>query len=314
MKAYMSKEDAHLVNAMKVITPQTIVAIESLLLVLAREQVSEMGQMPAPQKFAQMLEKYRALINDLPEDFFDSSGRCTRAAMLVRNAYAQTDYDGKQLWDKAQERLRKIRNEIIPHLPIPYRGPSGNNIFDGIKALILMKYKEANPSETKDMDDEDIIIRPKTFPLKHSKCNMLVAGLVLRSNPDVTATPSNNNSGRTRNQIRAAAQEEAVEDRRQIEADLLADSRKQDAEMKRIKTQHARNRMAEWEDEVRMKKSEAKTEAIRKKLASLEQFKEYYTMVNGPDAFAQKMSSLLDELIAVDIGSSTTSDDASMNA
>lgn len=312
MKALMSKEDAHLVDEMKVITSQTIVAIEALLLVKARAQVSEMGQMPARQKFAQMLLKYRALINDIPEDFFDSPGR--RHGMLVRNAYASSDYDGKQLWNKAQERLKRIRNEIIPHLPTPHRGPSGENIFDGIKALILKKFKEAYPDETKDMDDEDIIIRPKTFPLKNAKCVMLLPGLVLRSNPDVTATPSNNSSGRTRNQIRAAAQEEAVDDRRQIEAALLADSRNQDAEMKRIKMQHAKNRMAEWEDEARMKKLEAKAEVIRKNLNTLEQFKEYYTRVNGADAFARQMSSLLDELMAVDIASSSMDDDGSMDA
>ena len=312
MKAFLSKEDAHLVEGMKVITSQTIVAFESLILILAREQVSEMGPMPPAQRHANMLEKYRALVNEIPDRAFDSPGR--RASMLRRVAYAQTDYDGKQLYDKAQARLRTIRNEYVPHLPNPYRGPSGNNIFDQIKALILLKYKEAHPDQTKDMDDEEIIIRPKTFPLQNAKCNLLVTALILRSNPDVTATPANNNSGRTRNQIRAAAREDAVEDRRQIEAALLADSRKQDAEMKRIKTQHARNRMAEWEDEARMKKLEAKAEAIRKKLDTLERFKEYYTMANGPDAFAQQMSSLIDELIAVDIGSSPLSDEGSTNA
>lgn len=298
---------------MKPISPQTMVGFEALILILAREQVSEMGQMPASQRDANMLEKYRAIVRHLPEDCFDSPDR--RAQMLVRLANAQTDYDGKQLFDKAQLRLKRIRNEIIPHLPVPHRAPSGTSIFDSICALILKKFKEAYPEETEDMDDEDIIIRPATFCAHHAKCNMLLPALVLRSNPDVTATPANNNSGRTRAQIRATAQEEALEDRRQIEAGLLAESREQDAEMKRIKTQHARNKMAEWEDEVRMKKLEARSEAIRKKLDTLEKFKEYYTMVNGEDAFAQKMSSLIDELIAVDLGSSTmSSDDGSVDA
>lgn len=71
---------------------------------------------------------------------------------------------------------------------------------------------------------------------------------------------------------------------------------------------------SEWEDEARMKKLEAKAEAIRKNLNTLEQFKEYYIKVHGADAFARQMSSLLDELMAVDIASSSMSDDGSMDA
>ena len=72
--------------------------------------------------------------------------------------------------------------------------------------------------------------------------------------------------------------------------------------------------ISEWEDEARMKKLEAKAEAIRKNLNTLEQFKEYYIKVHGADAFARQMSSLLDELMAVDIASSSMSDDGSMDA
>lgn len=117
---------------MKPISPQTMVGFEALILILAREQVSEMGQMPASQRDANMLEKYRAIVRHLPEDCFDSPDR--RAQMLVRLANAQTDYDGKQLFDKAQLRLKRIRNEIIPHLPVPHRAPSGTSIFDSICA------------------------------------------------------------------------------------------------------------------------------------------------------------------------------------
>ena len=75
MKAFLSKEDAHLVEGMKVITSQTIVAFESLILILARAQVSEMGPMPPAQRHANMLEKYRALVNEIPDRAFDSPGR-----------------------------------------------------------------------------------------------------------------------------------------------------------------------------------------------------------------------------------------------
>ena len=93
-----------------------------------------------------MKAEYLRLLNDIPENMFVNLGQ--RQVMQTRVYMAQSNINGKQLWTKYKDWLKKIRNEYVTHFTgglILSELPSGTTLRDAIKSFIIKMWKEQNP-------------------------------------------------------------------------------------------------------------------------------------------------------------------------
>lgn len=119
--------------------------VEFTLMVEAGAYVTEQEAMPAHERNAKMLRRYRDLIRDIPDEYF--SDLRLKSQMKDRYYQGQRDFDGARLWDKYKDVIQQVRNKYINILPNNLANlPSGTSISEHYNSFVLAKYREANVS------------------------------------------------------------------------------------------------------------------------------------------------------------------------
>lgn len=118
--------------------------VEIALLIECGTFITDQQLVSNPDKYRQMKERYLQLIQEIPDEHFES--QLVRNLMSTRLYKAQKDFTGDRLFAKFQDFRSECRT-LTSMLPSDLASlPSGNQLHDLYKAFVLSRYKDMNVS------------------------------------------------------------------------------------------------------------------------------------------------------------------------
>ena len=191
-------------------------AIEICILIEAGQAVDESSTTDETRLHENMRVTYTKLVRDIPSDRFESKA-IYDAMLLQLKGGKEPSFSGKTLWRQQKEAQKNVRSLAaeMPGAANFHTLPSGHSLRDAMKKLICRKYASRKGAKKK-YDDimeawDDI---PTGWWLEHHSTVHILAMMVHRQSPTITAAAAHAEPGPTRDEQRAAVAVSIAAERR----------------------------------------------------------------------------------------------------
>jgi len=206
----------HWMDPVTIINERNRRAFEACILIEAGQSVDEGATTDENTLHEIMRVSYTRLLRDIPADRFESVA--VRDAMLLQlKGGKEPSFSGKTLWRQQKEARKSVRTLAaeMPGATNFHSLPSGHSLRDAMKRLVCKKFivRKGAKKVYEDVMDawEDV---PVGWWLEHHSIVFLLALMVHRQSPTITAVAAVAAPGQTRDAQRATAAESVVEVRR----------------------------------------------------------------------------------------------------